>query len=129
VNPWDDIFSFKNENDEDKHDAQILRYQFLNQIEQYQDLQNLNKKKLSKIINTSASYLTQVFRGDKPLNFITLVKIARALGIKFNITASPIGKNNFVDYNTPTSTVMPIEKSSCMVVSMYNGDPLQEAQV
>lgn len=39
------------------------------------------------MIKTSGSYLTQVFRGDKPLNFITLAKIQKALNIRFEISA------------------------------------------
>jgi transcriptional regulator with XRE-family HTH domain len=36
-------------------------------------------------IGTSASYLTQLFRGDRLLNFRTIAKIEAALNIEFKI--------------------------------------------
>ena len=50
-----------------------------------QEEKGITRKELASLIKTSPSYLTQVFRGDKPLNFITLAKIQRALGIRFTV--------------------------------------------
>ncbi|NCW88573.1 MAG: XRE family transcriptional regulator, partial [Chitinophagia bacterium] len=43
----------------------------------------ITRKLLAQLIGTSPSYLTQVFRGDKPLNFMTLAKIQKALNVSF----------------------------------------------
>lgn len=88
-NEWDDIFEIPNEKERIRHETQILRFRFLSEIEKYQELQDITRKKLSEKINTSASYLTQVFRGDKPLNFETVAKIQAALNITFHIQARP----------------------------------------
>jgi transcriptional regulator with XRE-family HTH domain len=94
---WEAIFSFENNDDLIKHEAQMLMFSFLSETEKYQTLQKINKKDLAKCIKTSASYITQIFRGNKPLNFETIAKIQLALNIKFNITASPINFEMYID--------------------------------
>ena len=69
------------------HDAHILMAGFLSEIERVQKQKNISRKSLAERINTSASYLTQVFRGDKPLNFVTIAKIQKTLDIRFDIQA------------------------------------------
>jgi ribosome-binding protein aMBF1 (putative translation factor) len=58
---------------------------FLSVIEIVQEEKGISRKELASMIKISPSYLTQVFRGDKPLNFITLAKIQKALGIRFRV--------------------------------------------
>jgi transcriptional regulator with XRE-family HTH domain len=58
---------------------------FLSVIEIVQEEKGISRKELASMIKISPSYLTQVFRGDKPLNFITLAKIQKALGILFSV--------------------------------------------
>lgn len=77
----------KSEDEEIQHDAQMLMFRFLTETQKYQDLQGVNRKSLAKRIKTSASYLTQLFRGDKPLNFITLAKFQKTLDITFKVEA------------------------------------------
>jgi len=83
------LFEPRNEEEEVKHDAYILMAWFLSEIERVQEEKGISRKELAAKINTSASYLTQVFRNDKPLNFITLAKMKRALNIRFEIVAKP----------------------------------------
>lgn len=71
-----------------KHDELMLMASFLSEIEKVQKVKNFKRNKLAELIGTSASYLTQVFRGDKPLNFNTLAKIQDALNIRFSVHAS-----------------------------------------
>jgi ribosome-binding protein aMBF1 (putative translation factor) len=66
-------------------DSFILMSSFLSLIEIAQEEKGITRKELASLIKTSPSYLTQVFRGDKPLNFITLAKIQRALRIRFSV--------------------------------------------
>lgn len=96
---WDEIFSFKNENDEIEYEAQMLMFNFLGEVEKYQDLQKVSRKSLSELIKTSASYITQLFRGNKPLNFQTIAKMQKALNIRFEIKAvsSNVLINNLVN--------------------------------
>jgi transcriptional regulator with XRE-family HTH domain len=64
----------------------LLMAKFLSEIEQQQKLKDIDRKTLAALIGTSPSYLTQVFRGDKPLNFKTLAKIQTVLNIRFDVS-------------------------------------------
>lgn len=86
---FQNLLKHHSEEEQIKHDTQMLMYRFLNEIQKYQDIQGLNRKKLAESIKTSASYLTQLFRGNKPLNFETLAKVQKALNIKFEVVANP----------------------------------------
>lgn len=81
------LFTEKSEEEGIKHDAYILMAAYLSEIERIQKDKKLSRKDLAAQIKTSASYLTQVFRGDKPLNFYTLAKIQRVLKVKFQVNA------------------------------------------
>lgn len=101
---WDDIMAFESEEEEIKHESQMLMFSFLSEVEKYQTLQDINKKKLSQKIKTSASYLTQLFRGNKPLNFETIAKMQKALNISFHVYARPnidemvVNEDIFLDF-------------------------------
>ena len=73
------------ESEKIESDSFILMSSFLSLIEIVQEEKGITRKELASLIKTSPSYLTQVFRGDKPLNFITLAKIQRELGIRFTV--------------------------------------------
>jgi transcriptional regulator with XRE-family HTH domain len=70
-----------------KRDAQILMDNFLSEIERLYTKDGLNRKTLANNIEISESYVSQIFNGKKPLNFVTLAKIKRALNINFDVTA------------------------------------------
>jgi ribosome-binding protein aMBF1 (putative translation factor) len=72
-----------------QEETAILMANYLSEIERYQRDHAITRKDLAAKIKTSASYLTQVFRGDKPLNFYTIAKIQRALSIRFRVIAIP----------------------------------------
>ena len=69
-------------------DSLILQANYLSEIERLTREKGIAKKDIAISIKTSPSYLTQVFRGDKPLNFITLAKIKRVLGLKIEVNVS-----------------------------------------
>lgn len=93
-NPWDAVLAFPTEDEAIKHDAQLLMFGFLSEVSKYQELQQMTRKTLSEKIGTSASYLTQLFRGNKPLNFETLAKLQKALNIQFQITTRPSAEDS-----------------------------------
>jgi len=83
--------AFSNRFDEEKpgqeHLAQMLAFRFLSEIEKITDERNILRKDLAKSIDVSPSYITQLYRGVKPLNFETLAKMETALGIRFEVKA------------------------------------------
>jgi DNA-binding Xre family transcriptional regulator len=119
-----DLFKPRSEETEVKHDALMLMAGFLSEIEAIQNERDISRKELAQNIKGSGSYLTQVFRSKKPLNFITLAKICRALNIRFDIKAvsktlpasseainhqyNPLPLNAFVqDFLSKTSDTIP----------------------
>ena len=68
-----------------EHRAQMLSYIFLGEAQKAMDRKGWTRKQLANEIGTSASYLTQLFRGDRLLNFKTVAKIEYALDLKYGI--------------------------------------------
>lgn len=84
------VQNFKKSKTEDQlieRDSLILQANYLSEIERISKENGFNRKELANKIRVTPSYLTQVFRGDKPLNFMTLAKIKRALNITFEVKA------------------------------------------
>ena len=84
---FDDLLGFKNEKEADAHNEYMLMFRFLSEVEGIMEEKDMTKKKLATLIGTSASYVTQIFNGNKIVNLDTLAKIERALDIKFDIKA------------------------------------------
>ena len=61
-------------------------YRFLSEVEILTEERKMTKKELAEKIGTSASYITQLYRGNKLLNLATIAKFQKALGITFNIS-------------------------------------------
>lgn len=92
-NEFDDIFSFQDEKDKVEVDAHVIMAKFLSKIQEVADEKGILRKELAESIGTSASYLTQLFRGHKLMNLLTVAKLQRALDIKFEINIE--GRDNF----------------------------------
>lgn len=82
---FEDLFTFKNEADADEHEAKMIASRFLSEVHKAMEARGLSRKELAKQVNTSASYITQIFRGDKLPNFDLLARIQRVLDITFDI--------------------------------------------
>lgn len=102
---FETFFSFDNEKDQVEMDAKFLMAQFLSEIQEVVDDRGLKRNELAESIGTSASYLTQLFRGHKLINLITLAKLQKALDIKFDIKlsgkdkyANPLNEENIVEF-------------------------------
>jgi len=67
----------------------MLSYIFLSEAQKAMDCKDWTRKKLASEIGTSASYLTQLFRGDRLLNLKTIAKIESALDIRYSIITGP----------------------------------------
>lgn len=82
---FEELFSSVSEEEQRQHEARMLMYRFLSIVEEEMDRKGWNKKDLAGQVGTSASYITQLFRGHKLVNLLTLAKIQNALGIQFRI--------------------------------------------
>lgn len=70
------------------HRAHMLSFLFLSEADKAMESKGWTRKQLAKEIGTSASYLTQLFRGDRLLNLKTVAKIEMALSLEFQISES-----------------------------------------
>jgi ribosome-binding protein aMBF1 (putative translation factor) len=87
INPeFEDLFSFASKEEEIEHDAKMLMFNFLDKVQKIADEKKLSRKELAEKVGTSASYITQLFRGDKLVNMTIIAKFQKELGFKFNIS-------------------------------------------
>ncbi len=130
-NKFKSLIVEKDEEEGIEHDAYMLMSGYLSEIERIQEETDLKRNALADKINISPSYLTQVFRGNKPLNFYTLAKIQRALKIKFFVKAfyknqtssvlSDIPIVNTNKYEFPKAgTVLQFDKGSTYILGNNN---------
>lgn len=82
---FDELLSSFSEEELIEQEARLLSFQFLSEIEMAMKRQGMSKKTLAEKVNTSASYITQLFRGDRLPNFNILARIQGALGLRFEI--------------------------------------------
>lgn len=91
VNPeFEGLFSFNSTKEELEHEAKMIMFRLLSSFEKMMD-RPIQKKEFAEAINTSPSYVTQLFKGDKLINFTTLAKLQKAFDFTFEIEAR---KNN-----------------------------------
>lgn len=84
---FENLFSFKNKEEELEHEAKMIMFRFLSELEKIAGEKPIKKKELAKAIHTSPSYVTQLFRGDKLVNLLTLAKFQDFYDITFHIEA------------------------------------------
>ena len=84
-NEFKNAMQFSNQEDKDEHDSKMLMFKFLSIIEDEMTLRNMSKKELASELNTSPSYITQLFRGTKTINLIKLAQLQSLFNIEFEI--------------------------------------------
>jgi transcriptional regulator with XRE-family HTH domain len=84
---FEGLFTEKNKEEELEHEAKMIMFRFLNELEKMNSEKPIKKKDLAIALNTSASFITQLYRGDKLINLLTLAKIQDAYNITFEIKA------------------------------------------
>tara|TARA_R100001143_G_scaffold24569_1_gene25037 strand:- start:11146 stop:11526 length:381 start_codon:yes stop_codon:yes gene_type:complete len=93
-----------------EHRAQMLSYIFLSEAQKAMDQKGWTQRRLANEIGTSASYLTQLMRGDRLLNLKTIAKIEDALHIRFKVIAVEMNNWEF-DYRIKTDLDPELEQT------------------
>lgn len=91
---FEHLFKFNGKNDELDHEQKMIMFRFLSELERINGGKPIKKSEIAKKIGTSASYITQLFSGDKVINLMTLAKLQEAFNFTYEIKA----KDNIVDY-------------------------------
>ncbi|KIC92296.1 helix-turn-helix transcriptional regulator [Flavihumibacter sp. ZG627] len=86
---FEDVFSFDNNHEKLEHEAKMIMFRFLSELQKFYGDKPIKKKELAEALQTSPSFITQLFRGDKLINLLTIAKIQEAFNIQFQITAIP----------------------------------------
>ncbi|MDP4188506.1 MAG: helix-turn-helix transcriptional regulator [Bacteroidota bacterium] len=93
---FENLFTFKSEEEELEHEAKMIMFRFLSELENINDSgKPLKKKDLAKKLGVSASFISQLFNGDKLLNFNLLAKIQKIFNLTFEIKAQ---SNDYQSY-------------------------------
>jgi transcriptional regulator with XRE-family HTH domain len=97
------------ETDEEKlmFEAEMLHLATMQLVAQLMKENNMNKKQLAEALNTSQSFITQLFSGDKLLNFKLLAKLQRVFNVSFSINA---GSRHLVNNSVDSSNDIKIKK-------------------
>lgn len=82
-----ELLSFKGKEDELEHNAIMISFAFLSEVAKVLDERKIKRTELAKTLETSKSYITQLFRGNKIVNAKMLAKLQYALNIQFKIEA------------------------------------------
>lgn len=90
---FENLFAFKTKKEEIEHEAKMIMFRFFSELEKINSENPIKKKELAKALKTSASYITQLYQGDKLINLLTLAKIQDAYNITFEIKAKHNTKN------------------------------------
>lgn len=86
INPeYAALFSFGSKKEKIEHNAQMISYRILSEVEKVCEEKNIKKKALAELVGTSRSYITQLFRGTKQVNTEIMARFEDALDISFQI--------------------------------------------
>jgi transcriptional regulator with XRE-family HTH domain len=81
---WDKLLELTPE-EQVEHDASMLAFQFLGRIDYAMQEQKISKKALAAKVGTSASFITQLFRGDRKPSWNILAKMQKELALEFKV--------------------------------------------
>lgn len=84
---WDKLLELSPE-EQNEVDAQLLAHQFLSIVNAEMQKQKMTKKELALKVDTSPSFITQLFSGDRKPSWSLLVKFANVFQLNFEISTS-----------------------------------------
>jgi transcriptional regulator with XRE-family HTH domain len=73
-------------------EALAIGHAYLSEAQRIMDERGMLRKDLAERMNVSASFLTQLFRGDRPVSDRHKAQLARIFNIRWELTAVPATK-------------------------------------
>ena len=86
---FEDLFSFASEEERLEHRAQMISFRILSEMEKICVERDIKMKDLAKMVKTSASYVTQLFRGHKQVNTAFMARFEDSMKMIFEIGLQP----------------------------------------
>lgn len=116
---WDSLFNTMSQEDLVSSKADLLALQFLGIVDQKMEQQNISKKELAQKVGTSASFITQLFRGDRKPNWNILAKMSMELGLEFRVMTEDMIQlrieEELMDYQKHLAKTQASEGEGCML--------------
>lgn len=102
---FEDLFSFKSEEEQLEHDAKMIMFRFFNELEKLEIDAPIRNKDIAEIFGSSKSYVTQLMRGDKLINLLKIAKLQKSYDIIFEIKAKHNSESyrEVIEHNYPLS--------------------------
>ena len=116
---FEDLFAFQSKDEVIEHESKMIMFRFLSELEKLND-SPIKRKDLAKALDTSPSYITQLFRGDKLINLTMLAKIQDVFNITFEISAK---SNVTTDYDVEVNTsakLIPFKSNKCLERQLFS---------
>jgi transcriptional regulator with XRE-family HTH domain len=83
-------------------EALAIGHAYLSEAQRVMDERNMLRKHLAEKMNVSASFLTQLFRGDRPVSDYHKAQLQRVLGVRFEVKAVDMaGRTGTGEFNYP----------------------------
>ena len=79
------MLEFNSERERSRLEEELLNLKFIASIEEIMDQKDVNRTELAILLNSSKSYVSQLFSGYKMINIKTLSKIQKTLNVTFRI--------------------------------------------
>lgn len=83
---FEQLFAFSTADEKLEHRAQMISFRILSEVEKICEERNIKMKDLAKMVNTSASYITQLFRGNKQVNTAFMARFEEAMNMIFTFS-------------------------------------------
>ena len=84
-----ETFIAKDKNFDLPFETRMVMYRFLSEIDKLAEEEDLNKKQLAEKTGVSASYITQLYRGNKILNLELIAKFQHLFDGVFDVKFKP----------------------------------------
>ncbi|OWY22019.1 XRE family transcriptional regulator [Sphingobacteriales bacterium UPWRP_1] len=81
------LFTFNSAEEKQQFEAEMLHLRCMGVIGQLMQERNMTKKQLADALQTSKSYITQLFTADRLLNITLLARLERVFGVRFELQA------------------------------------------
>jgi transcriptional regulator with XRE-family HTH domain len=104
------LLDFETEEEKLVFEAEMLHLSTMQVVARLMKENNMNKKQLAEALNTSQSFITQLFTGDKLINYKILAKLQRIFKVSFALDAITWQAFDIAEHNQALS--------ECKVISL-----------
>jgi ribosome-binding protein aMBF1 (putative translation factor) len=125
-NAFTNLLQHENEQEKWAQKGQILAFKFLSEVDEAMEKQGMKKKELARKVGTSASFITQLFMGDRKPNWELLARMAEALDLDFYVTTKEKHLTQYYSPRADKDGLWVYKKRGNTTESDYNYEPNPE---